>query len=202
MQCLESEANNNVVSSTAEGVGPTFFSETLWVNFNDFNTENQLGFIRCSGTANARYFYFSSWSADGAPHNRIHLGTLNLDGSWGRGISAPKMFDKGKWYHVAGVINNEEGSIRAYVDGELKHEQKFAVGDTPGTPTEIWAGSAPEAGRSLIGVIDEVGFFNVALTEDDIKKIMNDGLSKATGIEAVDPLSKLTTTWGGIKNAE
>ena len=195
-------ADDYVLSSTATGVGPTFMSETLWVKFNNFDAENQFGYISCSGTDNARYFYFSTWSADGAPQNRIHLGTLNPAGGWGRGIATGEMFDTGQWYHVAGVINNEEGVTKAYVDGELVHEQEFDVGDTPGTPTEIWVGGAPEGGRFINGVIDEVGFFNIALTDDDIKSIMIDGLPKAAGLTAVDPLSKLTTTWGSIKNAD
>jgi hypothetical protein len=191
-------ADDRVVSKTATGVKPTFMSETLWVKFNGFDTEQQFGYISCSGTANARYFYFSTWSADGVPHNRIHLGTIDTAGNWGRGIATGKMFDTGQWYHVAGVINNETGIIRAYVDGTLAHEQNFDPGDPPGTPMEIWVGSSPEGYTWINGVVDEVAFFNVALTEDDIKSIMN-GL----GIEtAVDPLRKLTTTWGGIKNAK
>jgi hypothetical protein len=140
---------------------------------------------------------------NGGPHSGIHLGTINTEGAWGRGISVPAgVFESGQWYHVAGVINNEEGSIRAYVDGELKHDQTFDAGDTPGVPTEIWVGGSPEGGRWINGTIDEVAFFNVALTEDDIKTIMTDGLdfTEEQPGTAVEPLSKLTTTWGKIKN--
>ncbi len=197
---LQFEPNQNVKSLTAKGLSATYMSETLWVKFdkNFSGIENQFGFISCTGTPSARYFYFSSW-VNGGPHSGIHLGTLDTAGAWGRGISVPAgVFKEGQWYHVGGVINNEEGSIRAYVDGELRHEQKFAVGDTPGKPSEIWAGSAPEAGKSIIGLIDEVAFFNVVLTEDDINKIMDKGLAP----EDVNLRGKLTTTWGGIKSAE
>ena len=193
--------DDSVVSSTANGIGATYISETLWVKFaeNFDGTESQFGFISCTDTASSRYFYFSSW-VSGGPHSGIHLGTIKPapDGGWGRGISVPAgVFEDGPWYHVAGVINNEEGSIKAYVNGELRHDQTFDVGDTPGTPTEIWAGGSPEGGRWVNGVMDEVAFYNVALTEDDIKTIMTDGLETA-----VDPLSKLTTTWGSIKKTD
>jgi len=56
-------------------------------------------------------------------------------------------------------------------------------------------------GRWTIGLIDEVAFFNVALTEDDINEIMDKGLAK-TVVQDVDVRGKLTTTWGGIKSAE
>jgi len=191
--------DDHVYSSTAEGVGGTYISQTLWVKFSSFDLENQFGYIRCSGTPNGRFFYFSTWSSAGAPQDRIHLGTLKTDGNWGRGIATDKIFDTGQWYHVAGVINNETGMTRAYVNGELKKEQEFDKGDTPGTPTEIWAGGAPEANRLIIGSIDDVAFFNVALTQDEIKSIMNDGL---VSIVAVDPLSKVAATWGSIKKAK
>ena len=51
----------------------------------------------------------------------------------------------------------------------------------------------------VVGVIDEVAVFNVALTEDDINDIMSNGLAEALGIAAVSPTGKLTTTWGSIK---
>jgi hypothetical protein len=197
---LQCESNQSLKSPTAEGLSATYMSETLWIKFdkNFSGTENQFGFISCSGEASSRYFYFSSW-VNGGPHSGIHLGTIDTAGAWGRGISVPAgVFEDGQWYHVGGVINNEEGSIRAYVDGKLRHEQKFAVGDTPGTPTEIWGAGSPEGGRWTIGVIDEIAFFNVALTEDDINEIMDNGLVP----EDVNIRGKLTTTWGDIKKTE
>ena len=46
------------------------------------------------------------------------------------------------------------------------------------------------------GVIDEVGVFNAALPEGDIKGIMNNGLS---GMTVISPSGKLAATWGEIK---
>jgi hypothetical protein len=94
------------------------------------------------------------------------------------------------------VINNETGNIKAYVDGEQKHSQDFAKGDTLGTPIQIWAGGTPENYQWVQGTIDEVAFFNIALTENDIKSLMNNGVLKAF---PVDPKDKLATTWGGLK---
>ena len=49
------------------------------------------------------------------------------------------------------------------------------------------------------GFIDEVGLFNIALSEDDIKSIMNQGLGRALGITAVSSAGKLATTWADLK---
>ena len=197
-KALELKTQDKISSSTANGVEPTYISETLWIKFNDFSTENQFGYISCSGTASARFFYFSSW-VGGGPHSGIHLGTINPAGAWGRGIAVPAgVFKKGQWYHVAGVINNETGTTRAYVDGKMRHEQKFATGDTPGTPTGIYAGGTPENYQWVQGIVDEIAFFKVALTEDDINAIMDKGLKASFDVDLRD---KLATTWGDIKRA-
>ena len=41
--------------------------------------------------------------------------------------------------------------------------------------------------------------FNVALTEVDIKRIMNDGLARPLGVESIEPKDKLTAIWVEIK---
>ena len=48
----------------------------------------------------------------------------------------------------------------------------------------------------MFGLFDEVAIFNVDLTEDQIKAIMDNGLQAALG---VDPHGKLATSWGMIK---
>ena len=50
--------------------------------------------------------------------------------------------------------------------------------------------------RYTEGIIDDVALFNVALDEDDMDTLMNDGAETAA---AVDPVNKLTITWGRIK---
>ncbi len=59
--------------------------------------------------------------------------------------------------------------------------------------------NADGSGEYYNGLIDEFAIFNVALTEDDIKTIMDKGLARALGIAAVSPSGKLTATWGSIK---
>jgi hypothetical protein len=46
------------------------------------------------------------------------------------------------------------------------------------------------------GIIDDVGLFNKALSIDDIKTIMKEGLSSML---AVSPSDQLTLTWAEIK---
>ena len=47
-----------------------------------------------------------------------------------------------------------------------------------------------------IDLIDDVAFFNVALGDDDLKFIMDNGIMAAG---AVDYVGKLSTTWAQIR---
>jgi hypothetical protein len=192
----------NFSSATAKGVNGKTISECLWVMFTAFNTEAQFGYINATGQASTRFFYFSTWCAAGPPHNCVHLGTLDLAGKWGRGIVTPPVFDANKWYYVCGVVDNGAGKVQAYVDGAQKLSQDFPAGDTPGTPTALWVGSSPENYQVANAVFDDVGFFNVALTADDMQMLMTKGLTGALlgGATAVDPQAKLATTWASVKS--
>ncbi len=188
-----------IKSATANGVGSTAFTECLWVNFDNLTPENQFGYISCTGTNNARFFYYSTWCSAGAPHDAIHAGTLNTDGGWGRGIATDRKFKTGQWYFVTGVIDTKNGFIKVYIDGDMVQEQAIDTGDTPGTPAEIWVGSSPEGYTWLAGTVDDVAFFNVALSDQDIKDIMNNGIASYFGATAVSASGKLATEWGKIK---
>jgi len=106
-----------------------------------------------------------------------------------------------QWHHAVGVW--DESFMKVYVDGKLENS---LAQDTPPleAQTEQWeciggVGDYVDAGTEeypLNGTIDEVVILNVALSEGDIQTIMNKGIS---GVLAVFPRGKLTTTWSEIK---
>ena len=101
-------------------------------------------------------------------------------------------FDDNKWGHYAFVFDGE-GNVTGYYNGK-KGE---TVADTY-TFTEIGIGAnfLDQWGQYFSGLFDEIAFFSVALTEDDIEVVMTKGLKSAL---AVYPAGKLTTMWGNIK---
>jgi len=102
-----------------------------------------------------------------------------------------------QWYHVAGTYDQK--AVRAYVNGQL--EAEVAATGNPVTNDEpLTIGACSTEKWPAKGVIDDVGLFNVALSEDDIKSIMENGMEKAAGLTAVSPSGKLTTTWASIKS--
>jgi len=113
-------------------------------------------------------------------------------------IQATTIFTQGTWYFVAASFDN--GKVKIYVNGSLENSKTsgtvtiLRVNDT----ANLCIGSE-KTSRNLDGIIDEVAIFNVALADEDIKNIMDNGLGKAVNISAVEPASKLASTWGEIK---
>lgn len=102
-----------------------------------------------------------------------------------------------EWSFVA--LTYDKDMIHLYVDGEMVNEKAVGKPDAnlnAAGKGEIWFGSWKAAGWDYIGVIDEVAVFNVALSEDDINLIMENGLAKAS---AVSNVGKMAVTWAEIK---
>jgi hypothetical protein len=107
-----------------------------------------------------------------------------------------------EWTFVA--LTYDGISLRLYADAKMVGEKAVDKPDTKpnaATPADqvgaIWLG-AWKAGVNwdYTGVLDEAGVFNVPLTEDDLKNIMDNGLAKAAAVSSDE---KVAVTWGYIK---
>ena len=102
-----------------------------------------------------------------------------------------------EWSFVA--LTYDGKTLALYVDGEVVAD--LGVGKPDLTKNNEggsiwltrWKGGP---GWDFVGVLDEVAIFNIALSEDDLTTIMENGLEKALD---VSPVGRLTTTWGNIK---
>lgn len=124
-------------------------------------------------------FFISSDGTDAAM-SRLDGGTIE--------------YGSGKWQHVAGTHDGSE--MKIYINGEevgqLAAKRKIFV-DKEGM--SIGAGSfGKEAAARFTGIIDEVALYNRALSEGELKKLME----TPPGL-AVKPASKLATMWGERK---
>ena len=112
------------------------------------------------------------------------------------------------WHHVVGLW--KQPSLLVYTDGK-KGQDKCFDGDSPngddpcnalpdlkaaGDPFII--ATRPNDTGNFNGLIDDVTLLDRALSPDEIKTIMDDGL--AEGALAVSPKGKATTTWGALKS--
>ena len=124
--------------------------------------------------------------------NTFYLEITNPPGTYHNTYTGKEktILTDGKWHHIAGTYDKKV--IRAYVDGVIEGAETAwnGIPNTNKAPIQLGA-------RSLKGILDDVGIFNVALSQAEIQDIMKRGLA---GITAVSPSGKLATTWGQIKN--
>jgi len=123
--------------------------------------------------------------------------TKGAAGAWGGTKGGPVLTD-GDWHHLAGVWAKDEGLI-IYTDGVEVGKAGYVKPSLDANPARMRIGDGSNGGHQCEGLLDEVALFNVPLSQEDIKSVMEDGLEKTTGFLAVEPTNKLTTTWGKLK---
>jgi len=131
----------------------------------------------------------------------IHTYT-GKDGGYDEGImvsiaeTVDPEFELNKWYHLAWTLDGKTEKV--YVNGILIGEpyEKENVGTKQGDHT-LEIGRRSGGGLPFSGTIDDVGIYNVTLDAAAVKEIVENGL--AGGKTAVDPASKLSTTWATLK---
>ena len=101
-------------------------------------------------------------------------------------------FDDNKWGHYAFVFDGE-GNVTGYYNGK---EGDTVADSYTFTDIGIGANFLDQWGQYFSGQFDEIVFFSIALTKDDIEVLVTKGLKSAL---AVYPAGKLATTWGNIK---
>ena len=100
----------------------------------------------------------------------------------------------GEWHHVATTYDGKV--MYLYIDGDLDGETATDTEPILHTNPLVIGGDDRGAGVQVKGIVDEVALFSKALSEEDVKSIMDDCLKAAT---AVSPAGKLTITWGSVK---
>ena len=103
------------------------------------------------------------------------------------------------WIHAALVWDNEDnGALKVYKDGVMIVQQA-RPGKILAVENPLCIGSQT-GGAIFQGLIDDVGIFSIALEEEDITLIMEEGLEAILDIWLpVEPRFALATTWGKLK---
>jgi hypothetical protein len=102
----------------------------------------------------------------------------------------------GKWHHVLFICDRSDAA-HLYIDGKLDGEGGKSKDTDVTTESRMYIGASVRIGettrRYFEGLIDELGIYDRALTDDEIERNFN-----AKGL-AVSPQKKLAIAWGEIK---
>ena len=107
-------------------------------------------------------------------------------------INPGPVIKDGKWVHFTGTYDSKSGDAKTYIDGKVTHEAKGNgdLSDNWGVQAEI---GHHKNSRWFDGLMDEFYMFARALSEDEIKEVMDGEFL------SVEPTDKLATTWGSLK---
>ena len=99
-------------------------------------------------------------------------------------------FDPALWHHVALVYEGGE-QWTYYVDGEVSSTGSMLINDDDRSDFVVRIGGGdngdvPGVGGIYVGLLDDVGIFDTALTEEEIKQIMDTGIGIGPAL-ASDP---------------
>lgn len=102
----------------------------------------------------------------------------------------------GEWHHMTGTYDGT--FIQSWVDGFM--EAQVGEQGEPDHPEDQPLRIGAVDGIPVKGVVDEVALFSMALEEEDIQEIMNNGLEKTLNIIAVEAGDRLAVTWASLKS--
>ena len=123
-------------------------------------------------------------------------GCWNKPGGWRDGEVGPD--DITEWHMYTTTYDSKTGEWFIYIDGKEESAMDLTKNPIDADDGPIFIGRDTCCdGRFGEVIIDEVAIFDVALAEEDIQKLMNDGLYFA--VLAVEPANKTTTTWADVK---
>jgi len=165
------------------------FTIQVWISL----TEHAYNIAVSQGDAHStnRYLHFGT-------HKDTHAFMFRFYGDDQDGGS----LDLNKWYHLVGVYDKDKPEARLYVNGEFA-ANKVGCGGLKADPARSDFEIGVNYGRLgradwFHGIIDEVGIYDRALSEKEVKK--NYSAEKGLMLD-VTSAGKLSLTWGQIKDA-
>ncbi len=180
-------------------MGDGEFSVTTWVKVltNDADWHNLISKKVGFNATDMGWMAWLDFRDAGAMQLRINDGTTLND-------NTPNAPDKtlmgqiqdGGWHHLGWVVT-EPGVLVYYLDGINTGEAAFDMTGSTANDVTLRIGNSEGNSKGLHCLLDEVGIFNMTLSEGDVQDLMNNGIGSV--VTAVSPSGKLATTWAGIK---
>jgi len=174
-----------------DGLNVGAFSITAWIK--GAVTGQQFQVIVTKGSEATTYGYYLILYASPPQFNIAGFTPSPQD--WKEAFGTTDVRDD-QWHFMAGTYDKK--SLRIYRDGEMEGE--LAIDSDPDVvDTPLAIGAQHDGFWPFAGIIDDVALFDVGLTEDEVRDIMDKGVGESTGVLAVSDAGKLAAAWGKIK---
>jgi hypothetical protein len=183
------KAENYVNVPHDDNLNLTTFTVTYWGKLHKTATW-QIPVTKSNAATSLRNFDFQIPGGGGTVSVYFTQGASQ----W-KGASAKTVVSDEQWHHVAGAYDLK--NLRIYVDGVMEGENTYKGSPDP-VPDPLTIGGFIGGVDPVGGILDEIGIFNKALSDNDIKNIMTYGLEHF--VLAIGTQGKLTTTWAKIKD--
>ena len=169
----------------------------LWINFVEVGNFYQHLIIKT--TPGVQTAYHISLCRNGYATGGFYFDANTPDRALNMTKEAP---EPDVWYHLAGVYDGKE--LRIYLDGKLAEGAKQEGFDNPVAQSgnlvqvkePLTIGADMKGENGCRGLLDEIAVFNRALTEEELKIAMEQGVA---GLLAVQPGEKVAIIWGLLK---
>ncbi|HHP7240642.1 MAG TPA: LamG-like jellyroll fold domain-containing protein [Cyclobacteriaceae bacterium] len=176
-------AENTYLTIPAEGLVGSEFSATFWMKVND--DPDRAGIIVVSppdpdnpSSPNNRTtgFRFFRENAGGEQRFKLNVGRGDGDSWFDGGEDADVIPNTDEWTHFAFTISQSRAAV--YINGQVVREGEFGGVDFANTDViSIMSGEPNWTGWSHfsdLSFLDELRFYNVALTQQEIQTILTD----------------------------
>lgn len=161
--------NDYVAISDNSALSASNITVSAWVN-PTVNGSNNM--VVAKRETNFEYQFFVG---DGAPNFTIFSGGTGT----GTTATSSQTLSTGTWSHIVGTYDG--ATVKVYVNGRLtgSASSSYVMSDT-NSPVYIGIDNTT-TGRYFNGSVDEVKFYNFALTADQVKMDMNQGAAQVLG---------------------
>jgi len=187
---------NDKINLPPTQISTSDFSISFWLKSSDLSTRynNITGSSGTNGYNNIftylslRSGKISTAAPAGTFPNSSFLTDVVADGNWNHIFLS--------YVKLAGPHNPQKGVIKSYVNGELQYSLELPTNITFLDNTITTIGDYSQTGlsptRALLGSLDEIGLWNVALTGAEALSIYN-ATAVVGGVNKTADLSQLTT---------
>ncbi len=163
---------------------------TAWVNVN--SAESGFGHIVGKRAANETVANYAFRTSGNGAHWEAYYSSGSWKGAWNQGN-----VKKGTWLYMTATYDGVD-NITIYENAVQIGSVGGHGGPAPRDTAEVNIGGwTANTSETLNGMLYDVAVLSVALAEEDIKTLMDDGIKTLLPVE---PLDKLSTTWGNIKS--